>query len=105
MFVIKQNDTLPVLQAQLFDHNKGPLNLDLCGVRFHMSDSRGKIKLDKPVTIVDEAQGIIQVEWLPGETDTAGTYFCEFEINMPDGRIVTVPNDGYFRIVVVAELA
>jgi len=36
MFAIKQNDTLPTLEAQLFDNNANPINLDLCGVKFHM---------------------------------------------------------------------
>ncbi len=105
MFVIKQNDTLPNLEAQLFDGEGNPLNLDLCGVHFHMSSFGGKIKINRPASITDLEQGRVKVEWQEGETSNAGTYKCEFEINMPDGKIITVPNDGYFLISIVRELA
>ena len=105
MFVIKQNDTLPNLEAQLMDCEGNPINLDLCGVDFHMKALDGEIKVDRPVTIIDIENGEIKVEWLEGETDTTGTFKCEFEVNMPDGKILTVPNDGYFLISIVKELA
>lgn len=105
MFTIKQNDTLPNLEAQLVDFEGSPINLDLCGVHFHMSDFRGEVKINKPATIVDVENGKVKVEWQKGETDTTGTYKCEFEVNMPDGKIITVPNDGYFLISIMPELA
>ena len=105
MFVIKENDTLPYLEAQLVDAYNEPLNLDLCGVHFHMSDFRGKIRLNKPAIIIDAEKGEVIVEWETGDTDTAGTYKCEFEVNMPDGKIITIHNDGYFLISIVKELA
>lgn len=105
MFVIKQNDTLPNLEAQLMDCEGNPINLDLCGVDFHMKALDGEIKVDRPVTIIDVENGKIKVEWQEGDTDTTGTFKCEFEVNMPDGKILTVPNGGYFLISIVRELA
>ena len=106
MFVIKQNDTLPNLEAQLFDGEGNPLNLDLCGVHFHMNNYRNNvIKINRPATIIDAEGGQVAVEWQEGDTDTIGTYKCEFEVNMPDGKIITVPNDGYFLINIIRELA
>lgn len=103
MFTIKQNDTLPTMEVQLIDVEGNPLNLDLCGVHFHMLG--GGKEINRPATIVDGGQGKVQVEWQEGETDTVGTFKCEFEINMPDGSIITVPNDGYFLLQIVPELA
>lgn len=105
MFVIKQNDTLPYLEAQLLDAEGNPINLDLCGVRFHMLDKWNVIKIDRPIEIVDIAKGEVKVVWQEGDTSESGAYLAEFEINMPDGNIITVPNDGYYDIKIVRELA
>lgn len=105
MFTIKQNDTLPNLEAQLFDPDGEPLNLDLCGVHFHMSDYKSNVTINRPATITDIEKGEVKVAWQEGETGTVGTFKCEFEVNMPDGKIITVPNDGYFLISIIKELA
>jgi hypothetical protein len=105
MFIIKQNDTLPNLEVQLIDIEGNPLNLDLCGVHFHMKGPDGGVKINRQATILDVEQGKVKVEWREGDTGEVGTYKCEFEINMPDGKILTVPNDGYFLIQIVPELA
>lgn len=105
MFTIKQNDTLPNLDAQLIDATGNPLNLDLCGVHFHMANYRGIEKINRPVTVTNIATGEVRVEWQTGDTEEIGTYKCEFEVNMPDGKTLTVPNDGYFLISIVKELA
>lgn len=105
MFTIKQNDTLPNLEAQLLDNNGASINLDLCGVHFHMVNYKGVEKINRPATITNIATGEVKVEWQTGDTSEIGTYKCEFEVNMPDGKVLTVPNDGYFLISVVKELA
>ncbi len=105
MFTIKQNDTLPKLDAQLLDADNNPINLELCGVQFHMSSLRNELKINRPADITDVLLGKVNVEWLEGDTSNTGTYKCEFEVNMPDGKIITVPNDGYFLISIVRELA
>jgi len=96
MFVIKQGDTLPMLEAQLFDPDGNPLNLDLCGVHFYMKNRYSSETINKQASIKDIENGIVQVIWEDGDTSKAGIYQCEFEVNMPDGNIITVPNDGYF---------
>lgn len=105
MFTIKQNDTMPALQAQLIDVDGSPVNLDLCGVQFHMTNYIGVEKINRPATITNIANGEVKVEWLAGDTAETGTFKCEFEVNMPDGKILTVPNDRYFLISIVKELA
>ncbi|HHY42578.1 MAG TPA: BppU family phage baseplate upper protein [Thermoanaerobacterales bacterium] len=105
MFVIKQGDTLPMLEAQLFDPDGNPLNLDLCGVHFYMKNRYSSETINKQASIKDIENGIVQVIWEDGDTSKAGIYQCEFEVNMPDGSIITVPNDGYFLLQIVSELA
>lgn len=105
MFVIKQNDTLPHLEVQLLDVDDNPINLDLCGVHFHMNERNGGNVIDTPAIILNEIDGQVKYEWQLGDTDKVGIYECEFEINMPDGNIVTVPTDGYFLVGIVKELA
>lgn len=104
MFVIKQNDTLPHLEARLIDADGNPINLDLCGVHFHMLNKWDSIKINRPVEIVDSELGDIRVIWQEGDTSESGMYNAEFEINMPNGDIISVPNDGYFIIKIVREL-
>lgn len=105
MFVIKQGDTLPMLEAQLFDPDGNPLNLDLCGVRFYMKNRYLSDTINKQASIKDIENGIVQVIWEDGDTSKAGVYKCEFEVNMPDGNTITVPNDDYFLIKIVRELS
>jgi len=105
MLTIKQNDTLPYLEAQLIDADGNPINLDLCSVKFHMANFRGVVKIDRQAIISNVENGEVKVEWQEGDTDAVGTYKCEFEVNMPDGKVITIPNDGYFLISIVAELA
>lgn len=104
MFYIKQNDTLPALEAQLLDADGTPINLDMCGVKFHMKEAYGRKEIDRPATIADIEQGRVRVDWQTGDTDTTGLFRCEFEIIFTDDTILTVPNDGYFLIRIVEEL-
>lgn len=103
-FTIKQNDTVPALEAQLLDADGKPVNLDMCGVRFHMRDGYGKKEINRPATIMDVEQGRIRVDWQVGDTDTTGIFKCEFQITFTDSTILTVPNDGYFLVYIVEEL-
>lgn len=105
MFTIKQNDTLPNLEAQLLDHEGSPINLDLCGVHFHMSNFKGEVEIDRPATIVEIESGRVRVDWQNGDTSKIGIYKAEFEVNMPDGKTISIPNDGYFLISIISELA
>lgn len=103
-FYIKRNDTAPPLEAQLIDAEGNAINLDMCGVRFIMRDGFGRMNVNRPATIVDATQGLVRVDWQEGDTSVAGVMKCEFEITFTDGRIMTVPNDGYFLINIVEDL-
>lgn len=104
MFLIKQNDRLPDLIAQLFDFSGNPINLELCSVKLRMTDSNGVMKENENIVIDDIALGKVRGKWREGDTAVAGTLRCEFKINMPDGKTISIPNDGYFLISVIPEL-
>ena len=103
--VIKQNDTRPSVEVQLLDADGVPVNLELCGVMFHMRDLRGSVKINAPCVIVSAAEGRVRYDWQAPDTGTPGTYYVEFEVHSPDASIMTVPNAGYLTITITPELA
>lgn len=103
-FSIKQNDTSPSLQATLKDAALNPIDLTGATVRFHMKSVDGTLKVDEVMTIVTAASGIVQYDWVSGDTDTVGTYYVEFEVTYADASVETFPNNGNKTISVVREL-
>jgi hypothetical protein len=104
-FHIKQNDTLPPIEATLTDHD-GPMNLEDATVRLLVS---GLVNTTKTLTItdvdiIDAGGGQVRHEWADDETDTAGTYRAEWEVTFSSGRKLTFPNDAYDTIVIREEL-
>ena len=94
-FHIKQGDTLPVLEAQLFASDGVPLNLQGVQVRFRM----GRY-VDAPAEIVDGSEGRVRYRWRPGDTDVPGAHKAEFVVTTLGGDVQTVPNSGYLTIVI-----
>lgn len=105
MFVIKQNDLLPNMECQLLDCEGKPFNLELCSIKFHMVNSSKDVVINREIDVVNIEDGKVEVVWVEGDTENSGIYRCEFEINMPDGKPISIPNDGYFLIQIVPELA
>jgi len=103
-FFIKQNDTSPSLSATLTDFSGNPINLTSSSVQFHMEDLGGTIKVDSPCVISNASLGLVQYNWVTGDTDTIGTYKVEFEVTYLDSSIETFPNNGYETVVVVGEI-
>ena len=103
-FSIKQNDTSPALQATLKDVALAPIDLTSATVRFHMKSVDNILKIDEVMTVVSEANGVVQYNWQAGDTDTVGTYYVEFEVTYADLAVETFPNNGNKVITVVKEL-
>ena len=103
-FSIRQNDTSPSLQALLKDADRNPIDLTGASVRFHMKAVGGAVKVDQPMTIVDQSNGVVQYDWVAGDTDTVGTYYVEFEVTYSDSAIETFPNKGNLTVNVIKEL-
>jgi hypothetical protein len=103
-FIIKRHDTLPILTAVLKDSSDVVLNLENTTVLFTMKDiSTGDIKIDtQPCTIVSASSGIISYSWVATDTDTAGEYLGEFEIEYETGKM-TVPTEDALAIVILED--
>ena len=103
-FSLKQNDTWPALNATLSDVN-GPINLTTATtVKIIIKPTGGGSAITGTCTIVSAAAGTVRYSWVSGDTALAGTYQGEFEITWADGKIGTVPNEGYFSLEILADL-
>ena len=104
-FYIKTGDLLPAIRAQLVGAGGSIQKLpNGVTVRFHLNDAVGASVVDAPAVIESEARGVVAYEWVLGDTDTAGTYTAEFEVEIA-GKTMTFPNDGDITVVISPELA
>jgi hypothetical protein len=103
-FTIKQNDTSPSIQANLADSNSNPIDLSGASVILHMSSVSGVSKVASTMIISDAANGVVQYDWVTGDTDTVGIYYVEFQVTYDNGAIETFPNNGNIAVSVVREL-
>jgi len=98
---LKTGDTEPVLEVKLRKDNGNPKDLSGATVSFFMQEvDETSLNVDDDtngnVVIEDAAQGHISYTWQSGDTETAGTYECEFEVD--DGNVSTYPNIGYTEV-------
>lgn len=103
-FYIKQNDTSPSIQAALKDASGTAINLTGASVQFHMEDVTGTLKVDAAMTVTDASNGVVQYDWVSGDTNTVGTYYVEFEVTYADSSIETFPNNNKEVIIIRPEL-
>lgn len=103
-FYIKQNDTSPSIQAALKDASGSAINLLGASVQFHMEAVDGTLKVDAAMTVTDTSGGVVQYDWQAGDTDTAGTYYVEFEVTYADSSVETFPNNNKEVIIIRPEL-
>jgi hypothetical protein len=104
-YTVKQSDTLPLLQATLYDATGLPINLTGATVKLKVRGVFDSVlKVNAACTIVNALLGTISYQWTAVDCDTAGEYYLEFEIVFNDLKEVTCPNDGYLLLEVVPEL-
>jgi 5-hydroxyisourate hydrolase-like protein (transthyretin family) len=103
-FYIKQNDTSPSVTATLTDANNVAVNISGATVKMHMEDVEGNLKVNATMTVTDGVNGVVQYDWVTGDTDTAGTYYVEFQVTYNDGGVETFPNSNKEVIIIRPEL-
>ena len=101
---VKQNDTLPSINATIKDDNSTVIDLTGATVKFFMNDSTGTNKVDGTGELVVAASGTVKYDWVTGDLDTVGIYSAEFQITFIGGTILTAPSSGYITIVVGDDL-
>ncbi len=104
-FSIKQNDTSPTLRANIQDYEGTNIDITGASVRLHIKEVGGSTLVIKDMTILDQETGLVQYDWVTGDTSQAGNFNAELQVTYADGEIETYPNNGYFTITVTAELA
>ena len=105
-FVIKQNDTSPDIKAILKDAEENAIDLWGATVKFHLSDYPGEKVIINSIATIEEAEnGEVKYNWQSGDTETAGRYKAEFQVDFTNGRIETFPNQGFLEIEIFKELA
>ena len=100
-FTIKRGDTWPVLTAQLL-HQDGPV--DLTGATVRLIARSGTQTITRPAVVTNALEGRVRCPLPTEDVGVAGHYHAEFEVTFAGGGITTVPNDGYFSLVFIADL-
>lgn len=105
LIFIKQNDLAPDVEAQLIEPKKPnqprePIDLTAAvAVRFLASNG-----VNAPCTVDDELEGRVRYVWQAGDTDVAGTFEAEFEIEWAGGKKQTVPSNGSIKLIIDEDL-
>lgn len=103
-FEIKRNDRRPRYRVQLTSNGEP---VDLTGATnayFIMKTGTLTNKINRGVmTFVDRATGIVEYAWANLDTDTAGSYNAEVEVDW-GGEPQTFPSKGYFAITIYEDL-
>ena len=80
-FYIKQNDTRPIITANLVDGNGAAVNLDGASVAFKMRKvGATAATVDSAATITDSSTGKVTYTWTASNTSTVGSYEGEFQV-------------------------
>jgi len=105
-FFIKQNDTAPILQANLKDANDVAVDVTGASIAFKMRPvSSTTATINTAAAIIDGEAGSVKYEWVGSDTATAGSYFAEFQVTFAGGRIETFPNGDYIQITILDDIA
>lgn len=102
---LKQGDTFPPVDITVLNPDGLPLSLPTGTlVRFHMGTLRTGAAFLGVGEVLDAAAGRISYQWQPGDTDTPGGFLAEFQLTLPDGRVLTVPNNDWIEVEIVKQL-
>lgn len=105
-FKIKENDTTPSLRASLLNGSGDPVDLLGTTVRFYMRlMGSNSTTIDASASVISEANGIVQYDWVDGDTADVGSYQAEFEVTYSDGNIETFPNANYIGVEIIDDIS
>lgn len=100
-FYIKQDDEIPVIEAQLTDSQGNPIDLSNSTVTLHVAKPRGLGNVfSKEANVVDGENGVVHYVWEEGDTSETGRFRAEFTVEYINGDTETFPNSGYETIFI-----
>jgi hypothetical protein len=105
-YVIKQFDLEPPFEIQLLD---GVIPVDLTNatsVLFIMKNRKGLKVLGQMVKADQnsDTRGVVLYRWIVGDTNVAGTYNAEVQVNWPQARAQTFPANQYVLVNIQKDL-
>lgn len=104
-FFLKVGDTLPSIQATLQDANGDAVDITGSSVTFIMTNkSTGVTAVEAVATIVTPGGGVVRYDWQDGDTDIAGPYKAEWEVEFAPNQVETFPNNAYLNIKITSDL-
>lgn len=108
-FTIKQNDIKPWFVVALKDDfDTTPTTVPLTtasSVLFNMRTAAGSVVISRGSAAgAGSATGIVEYRWGSADTALVGAFQAEVEVMWPDGS-ETYPNDGYWDVTVVDDIA
>jgi hypothetical protein len=101
---MKKGDLFPPLVVTLAHEGEEPLDLSTATVRFVMKARRGPVKVDRALVPAAISGADVTVDWVAGDTDTAGIYRAEVEVTFTGGMSATFPNGEYLLVEIVDDL-
>tara|TARA_B110000858_G_scaffold11968_1_gene12237 strand:- start:437 stop:760 length:324 start_codon:yes stop_codon:yes gene_type:complete len=105
-FQIKENDTTPSLRAALKNGSGDPVDLIGTTVKFHMRPiGSSTASIDATASVISEPNGIVQYNWVAGDTSDIGSYQAEFEVTYSDGNVETFPNSRYINVEIIDNIS
>jgi len=100
---IKRNDTKQLIEDTLLYAGAA---LDLTGTTVKFLMSKGALRLSLPATISPTpTDGKVSIQAVADIVDTEGEHRQEWEVTFADGKVLTVPSEGYNTINIVADLS
>lgn len=104
--VLKTGDLRPPVYASLTDSTSGVIDLtSASGVTFIMTPLGASVAtVATSASIVTASTGEVAYSWNNGDTDTAGTYNGEFEVDWGSSVYQTFPADGFIEIEIQEDL-
>lgn len=102
---IKEGDTEPVLEATLQRDGTGfdlstvsnPSVTVVIGATDNEPQASGECE------IVDAPNGVVEYDWVDGDTSSPGVYQCEFVVR-GDSMESTFPSEGYSTVHIQSEV-
>ena len=88
--------------------NGQPANLTgNAGVKFTMAATPTALpKVNKgAMTVIDPLTGVVEYAWAEGDTDEAGDFLVEVEVDWGGGEFQSFPSKGYFSVTIEDDLA
>ena len=98
VFKMNTGDLLPPLQAALLNPDNSPVILTNASVLFVMSQ-KGVTLLSAVATVINEASGVVQYNWQPGDTYRYGSCKGVFVVTFSSGLTQSFPVGADLNIV------